>query len=52
MLLLAGVLDDDPGVKPFRHILLGQGAPWHTVDDALPKFVERPPPEERLRRRS
>ena len=48
---LPGVLDDDPGTRPFRHILLGQGAAWHSVNDELPKFAGRPPPEQRLRRR-
>jgi hypothetical protein len=38
-------------VRPFRHILLGQGAPWYAVNDTLPKFDGRPPPEQRLRRR-
>lgn len=52
VILLAGVLDDDPGVKPFRHIFLGQAAAWHAVDDALPKHPERPPPEARLRPRT
>jgi hypothetical protein len=48
VVLLAGVLDGDPGVAPFRHIFLAQGAPWYSVRDALPKFDERPPAEQRL----
>jgi len=51
VVLLAGVLDGDPGVKPFRHIFLSQSAPWESVDDELPRFAERPPPEQRLQRR-
>jgi len=51
VILLAGVFDDDPGTRPFRHILLGQAAAWHSVNDELPKFEGRPPPEQRLRRR-
>jgi hypothetical protein len=51
VILLAGVLDDDPGTRPFRHILLGQGAAWHSVNDELPKLEGLPPPEQRLRRR-
>jgi hypothetical protein len=44
-------LDDDPGTRPFRHILLGQNAAWHSVNDELPKLEGLPPPEQRLRRR-
>lgn len=51
VVLLAGVLDDDPGVKPFRHVFVGQRAPWHDVTDELPRFDGRPPPEARLRPR-
>jgi hypothetical protein len=51
VVVLAGALDDDPGVRPFRHIFLEQKAPWHAVGDALPKFDARPPPGERLRPR-
>jgi hypothetical protein len=51
VILLAGALDDDPGVRPFRHIFLGQAAAWDTLDDDLPKFDERPPPDQRLPRR-
>ena len=51
VIVLAGALDDDPGVKPFRHIFLGQAAEWDAVTDELPKFDERPPPEQRLPRK-
>ena len=51
VILLAGALDDDPGVRPFRHIFLGQAAAWESVDDDLPKFDARPPPDQRLPRR-
>ena len=45
---LAGVLDGDPGTRPFRHVFLSQKAPWYPVDDDLIKFDERPPASQRL----
>jgi hypothetical protein len=48
VVLLAGVLDDDPGTAPFRHIFVGQDAPWNTIADDLPQFEERPPVEQRI----
>jgi len=44
VLVTAGVLDDDPGTRPFRHAFVGQGACWHEIHDALPRFDGRPPP--------
>ncbi len=53
VILLAGVLDGDPGVRPFRHIFTSHTPAWDARQhDELPKFEERPPPQERLRRRS
>jgi len=43
VLLNPGVLDDDPGTRPFRHAFLAQKAPWHDVRDDLPRFDARPP---------
>ena len=34
----AGVLDDDPNLRPERHILVEAKAPWFTITDALPQF--------------
>ena len=34
----AGVLDDDPGLRPERHILVEAKSPWFTISDALPQF--------------
>ena len=34
----AGVLDDDPGCRPERHILVEAKSPWFTISDALPQF--------------
>ncbi len=38
-----GVLDDDPGTRPFRHAFCAQSAPWATPTDELPRFDGRPP---------
>ena len=37
----AGVLDDDPGRRPERHILVEAKSPWFTITDALPQ-LDRP----------
>ncbi len=42
-LLNAGVLDDDPGTRAFRHAFVGQKACWHQITDDLPQFDGRPP---------
>lgn len=34
----AGCLDDDPGMRPQRHIFAESKAPWHTIADALPRI--------------
>jgi ADP-ribosyl-[dinitrogen reductase] hydrolase len=46
--LLAGVLDDDPGTRPFRHIFVSQAAPWSRASEPLPRFEERPPADQRI----
>jgi hypothetical protein len=38
-----GSLDDDPGMRPQRHVFVGSRAPWHTIEDDLPQHDERPP---------
>lgn len=38
-----GSLDDDPGVRPSRHIFVGSMAPWYTIADTLPQDAEYPP---------
>jgi hypothetical protein len=43
MALNAGVLDDDPGTRPFRHAFVEQKACWHRIVDELPRFAARPP---------
>jgi len=39
--LHAGVLDDDPGLRPERHILVEAKSSWFTITDPLPQF-DRP----------
>jgi len=39
----AGVLDDDPGTRPFRHAFVAQKACWHEISDQLPRHQGRPP---------
>ena len=49
MLLQAGILDDDPGTRPFRHAFTSQKACWHEITDKLPEFAEVPPVPEKYR---
>ena len=48
VVLLAGTLDGGAEIEPFRHIFVGQRAPWHEISDDLPKFDGRPPADQRL----
>ncbi len=43
VIIPAGVIDDDPGVRPIVHIFTAFKAPWHDITDALPQFAEFPP---------
>lgn len=43
ILFQAGVLDNDPTSRPFRHAFTGQKACWHEITDSLPLFEEQPP---------
>lgn len=36
--IAAGLLDDDPGLRPDRHILVECKAPWEDLRDGLPTF--------------
>jgi hypothetical protein len=38
-----GVLDDDPGMRPARHIFVASKAPWHEITDRLPQHATYPP---------
>jgi hypothetical protein len=34
----AGTLDDDPGLRPQRHIFVDRKAPWFDIDGRLPRY--------------
>jgi hypothetical protein len=38
-----GSCDDDPGVRPERHIFTDSKAPWDRITDDLPQFPGAPP---------
>lgn len=38
-----GSLDDDPGIRPERHLFAASKAPWYEIPDALPQHDEYPP---------
>lgn len=40
--LALGTLDDDPGIRPERHIFVSSKAPWYAIEDHLPQFAEYP----------
>ena len=37
--IAAGLLDDDPGVGPERHIMVEFKAPWDDIRDGLPQYT-------------
>jgi hypothetical protein len=39
--IAAGVLDDDPGRLPDRHIFVDYAGPWHEITDGLPQLTKR-----------
>ena len=43
VLIPAGNLDGELGIKPQRHIFAGSKAPWYEIADSLPQFEEYPP---------
>jgi hypothetical protein len=36
----AGLLDEDPGIRPQNHIWVSQKAPWFEITDSLAQFQE------------
>lgn len=38
-----GSFDDDPGVRPERHIFVESKASWEEITDSLPTFAGSPP---------
>ena len=43
VIVAAGTLDDDPGIRPQAHMFVGSKASWHEITDALPKHETFPP---------
>ncbi len=43
VLVPAGTLDDDPGVRPQGHVFVDYKAPWYEIVDSLPRFGTKPP---------
>jgi hypothetical protein len=39
----AGALDTDPGMRPMAHIFVGSKAPWFEITDLIPQYAELPP---------
>jgi hypothetical protein len=35
-----GSLVDDPAIRPSKHIFVGSKAPWFTITDGLPQYLE------------
>ena len=52
VVLHAGVLDGEPETRPFRHIFVGQKAPWHTITDDMPQFEQHDSADHRLLRKT
>jgi hypothetical protein len=40
VLIRAGSLDDDPGLRPQAHIWVQAKAPWHEIEDYLPQCLD------------
>ena len=45
VIIPAGTLDTDPGIKSIMHIFVGSKAPWYEITDSVPQFEEFPPDE-------
>lgn len=39
----AGTLDDDPGIRPFQNIFCGSRAAWYQEPSSLPNYDKLPP---------
>jgi hypothetical protein len=37
-----GTLEDEPSIRPSKHIFVGSKAAWHSIADELPQFLEFP----------
>jgi hypothetical protein len=45
----AGLLDDDPGLRPDKHIFVERRSAWFEIADALPRFTKQEIVAERRR---
>lgn len=45
VIIPAGTLDDDPGLKPAVHFFVRSKAPWYEITDSLEQFDEFPSQE-------
>jgi hypothetical protein len=43
VMIPAGSLDGDPGIRPEAHIFVGSKPAWYEITDELPQFEEMPP---------
>ena len=43
VIIPAGVLDTDPGMRPQAHLFVGSKASWFEITDSLPQHAEMPP---------
>ncbi len=41
-----GTLDADPGRRPLAHVWVGSKAPWYSIEDSLPQYLEGVVPRE------
>jgi hypothetical protein len=45
VIIPAGTIDSDPGVRPIVHFHVASKAPWFDIADAVPQFPSYPPKE-------
>jgi len=48
----AGLLDDDPGLRPDKHIFVDRGSDWFAIEDDLPRFTKAGIREHRMQARA
>jgi hypothetical protein len=42
-----GTLDSDPERRPLAHVWVGSMAPWDSIEDSLPQYLEGLVPEQK-----
>jgi len=48
----AGLLDEDPGLRPDKHIFVDRGSDWFQITDPLPRFTKDEIREHRMKARA